>query len=35
MSDFIGAHPGQWRVWSHNASGDSPKSGWWEFEFTQ
>jgi hypothetical protein len=35
MSDFIGAHPGQWRVWSHNASGDSPKSGWWEFEFTR
>ncbi len=35
MDNFIGAQPGRWRVWAHNDAGDSPKSGWWEFEFTQ
>jgi hypothetical protein len=34
--DFVGAQPGRWRVWAVDASGnESPKSGWWEFEYTK
>ncbi|BAY48349.1 WD-40 repeat-containing protein [Scytonema sp. HK-05] len=34
--DFVGAQPGRWRVWAVDAAGrESPKSGWWEFQFTR
>ena len=34
--DFVGAQPGRWRVWAVNAAGlESPKTGWWEFSYTQ
>ncbi len=37
MDNFIGAlNKGRWRVWAHSdTGGDSAKSGWWYFHFTQ
>jgi hypothetical protein len=33
--DYVGAQPGRWRVWAIDTStgAQSPKSGWWEFEY--
>ncbi len=34
--DWVGAQPGRWRVWAVDGNGvEGPKSGWWEFSFTQ
>jgi hypothetical protein len=34
--NHVGAQPGRWRVWAVDRAGNAgPKSGWWEFVYTQ